>query len=298
MTSKPNVQSEGRSFRRIPVPESTATAVLQFGRKAVRVWITDESAGGVGVYVKVRPNIQVNDQAILKTAGGWFEVRVVHISFVDAEGQRKGRRRIRIGLERLAEITRPPKRPWSYWLGSLGDMLRQKGSTRVGSNVSIAILILLIPLAAAQLLLWTRSQQVSGQVMGWAKKTKNQAAASTPNGWMPGSPRPESSDQPQATAETHNLVELRQQIQLHRGPESLVVPEVARVLELTADQLTNLTQLIETTRNALAEIDRKRVEGSAEELAARRAMVVRVAREEALKLLTRQQRTKWSQLTE
>ena len=81
------------------------------------------------------------------------------------------------------------------------------------------------------------------------------------------------------------------------GVEPFLTPEVARKLELTPSQTGAFGRLNKTTREALEDLEKYWESAGPSELARRRNVLLEAARQEALELLTDQQRQQWEAMT-
>ena len=77
------------------------------------------------------------------------------------------------------------------------------------------------------------------------------------------------------------------------GVEPFLRPEVAAALKLTDSQSAGFRRLAATTQQALTDIDRYWVGESESEHAAKRAMILDAARQQAVRMLTDEQLRKW-----
>jgi hypothetical protein len=128
--------------------------------------LLDESAGGFGVLIDRRPDVNVGQTAQLRTDSSSFEVRVVYLSEVPASEGENGpnpeepRACFRVGLVRLGEQLSVDERPTSLIAGSLhlakslqfsflGECLA--GGRPTVPGVLLALMILLIPLGLGSL---------------------------------------------------------------------------------------------------------------------------------------------------
>jgi hypothetical protein len=81
------------------------------------------------------------------------------------------------------------------------------------------------------------------------------------------------------------------------GVEPFLKPEVAKKLALTASQSSAFGRLAKTTQEALQDLEKYWESTGRLELARRRNVLLDAARQEALQLLTDQQRQQWDNLT-
>ena len=77
------------------------------------------------------------------------------------------------------------------------------------------------------------------------------------------------------------------------GVEPFLTPDVAKKLALTPSQMGAFGRLDKTTQEALADLEKYWESPGRLELAQRRSMLLEVARQEALRLLTVEQRLQW-----
>ena len=81
------------------------------------------------------------------------------------------------------------------------------------------------------------------------------------------------------------------------GVEPFLNPEVAKKLELTPSQTGAFRRLNKTTQEALKDLEKYWESAGRSELARRRNVLLEAARQEALQLLTDQQRQQWEAMT-
>ena len=93
------------------------------------------------------------------------------------------------------------------------------------------------------------------------------------------------------------MPELRLRILRLPGVEPFLNPEVAKALELTPSQMGAFGRLNKTTQEALEDLEKYWESAGRLELARRRNVLLDAARQEALQLLTDQQRQQWEAMT-
>ena len=81
------------------------------------------------------------------------------------------------------------------------------------------------------------------------------------------------------------------------GVEPFLNPEVAKKLELTPSQTGTFGRLNKTTQEALEDLEKYWESDGRLELAQRRNVLLKAARQEALQVLTQQQRQTWEAMT-
>ena len=81
------------------------------------------------------------------------------------------------------------------------------------------------------------------------------------------------------------------------GVEPFLTREVAKKLELTASQTAAFGRLNKTTQQALDDLEKYWESAGRSELARKRNVLLEAARQEALELLTDQQRQQWEAMT-
>lgn len=96
---------ERRRWFRCKVPEGTDQAVLRAGVRDILVRLINTSAGGFSAACTGPLNAQLNDILQLKTAAGWFEVRIIYLEQQQDATQ--------LGLERVRDLGDHLKRNWS-----------------------------------------------------------------------------------------------------------------------------------------------------------------------------------------
>jgi hypothetical protein len=136
-----------RKSSRNPVEENQQECELQVGKTRTPAKLIDHSAGGFSILVDQMPGIAVRQKAALRTANGWFRVRVVHINEVGAfiaTLTGKSQSRYRLGLRRLGEVDGPPdcfaaERGDGQRFWPLGRVRSSRAAVVVGAILTIIV---------------------------------------------------------------------------------------------------------------------------------------------------------------
>lgn len=300
--------SDQRKSFRCAVVDGRQRCELTLGDDIVPAKLVDESAGGFAVLVH-RPAAPTSDQpAQIRTAGGCYHVRLVHIQEVlndDEENEEKEEATepgawYRLGLRRLNEVV-TPERP-GFWrrLQSLFPASRQwrvpdgfplvSGLLLIAVGVGVTIVLMNSPWA-----LWKQEDfRMPDSPEPVAPFSKGFQPPSE-SGWSPklpffsdGAGKPESS-RGTSPSGINALLHLP-------GAAPLALPEVVQRLQLTEDQQQRIRQLIESTEQAVREVNGRSMNGKRHRVLEERTRLLDQARREAIQLLTDEQRAEWQKM--
>ena len=291
------IRQERRSGR-CPADGSPQIAVLKMASASLSVVVVEQRMELLAVLANSLPNLWVDDVGQLQTKTERWEVRVASIIRIKSEDAPEAElgTKFRIGLVRVRELP-PPRRAaraahLAHLLRCFLASLLPIESCKVFSGIALAILLVTTP-AVLAVLAWNHNSPTMTRVVQWGE----QAVGNTVGG---NAPRPEGAATTDSAARpaTDLAGELRAAIQHLAGPEAFLLPGIADQLKLTAQQQAGFRRLTETTRLALRELDRRWQSDVPADHADKRAMIVQAARQEAMALLTGEQRERWKKLAE
>ena len=284
----------GRSFDR-PVSPAQPNCLLTIGSQRLTAILADERETGLHVLIQGSPLFWVEDTGVLQTSEGEIAVRVSNIVRMetgedDFSSSMPG---FRIGLACLTQAElklRPPTPPIPvrkaprklHWLRPLSRV-----RISVGGLIGVALIVTPLVFVAAA---WQHHvHQTDGVDSPAAVAAAHDGPISTPTierqlavptGYtVPTVPEP--------SAEILQLP----------GVEPFLKPEVVKKLELTPSQTGAFGRLDKTTQEALQDLEKYWESTGRLELARRRNVLLEAARQEALQLLTDQQRRQWEAMT-
>jgi hypothetical protein len=266
------------SFR-CPVCGRGQPANLLVGGSPLAVRVASRLPEGFSVIVEGVPPIRAGDVLQLRSADGWYQVRVTNIvarqpDNDDWEGHSSGL--FDVGLFELREYRDPA-------FEDRGRLGRRTGlvPVRLGGALLVGVVrwlfwtfsIVGIPLAVAALVWY------SDTIVEWYQT------------WRDGFRKAEAV----ATEADSPAERLRAAIRLP-GAAVFTVPEVAHALELTNDQQGEIRRIVAMTEDAFRVLDPEvRKAGRQAETEVGRK-VLDAARQEALRILTPEQRRRWDAL--
>ena len=215
----------------------------------------------------------------------------------DTDSQEQGPR-FRVGLRRLGETALPAPPAVSRLAGTMRFRLAQwrpSNSMRTFVGVMMAVIVVVVPVAMLTGF-WYAGQSKAK----WHSQSSDELAKRVmPDDWPlrvgsgAGSPAPE----PEKSSGSPGS-DLADAVRRLPGATALMLPEVVRQLQLTADQQAKTRELIDATFQAMRELDRS-LAGQPErrrQTSELRTQLFDHARNEALGLLTKEQRAKWDKL--
>lgn len=282
MTWPEDLTREQPRSSRPPAAESLQKAVLKIASTKWSVMLLEDATDDLSVLLEGSPTFWLDDVGELQTTIGWFEVRVASIVRVGSESEVAGSKRVkfRVGLRRLREVASSDGKSGGSGVarvlrGLLASLFPAERSN-VFSGIALALLLITTPVVLAALA-WNHNSPMTIQATRWAKTFFGA------NG---------SAEETKPAAD----VDLRDAVQQLPGVEAFLLPKVADELKLTQEQLAALGRLNVATRQASRDFDQYWRNDSQAEHARKRAMILDTARQEALRLLTDQQRERWKGL--
>jgi hypothetical protein len=315
MSPSPADSEKRRSFR-CPIPASRRGAELSFGPIRLPAELVDESAGGFSVLVGDPRGLVVHGTARLRTANGWFEVQVVNIRRLGPQpgepdgAAADGCARFRLGLKRLGELQPPDEArsaglPRAVWFRLRG--LLPFGASSLVGGLAIAAVAVAAPLAAI-FAVWHRHHPVVDRVVDWIPQPWPAQGADAPDGgsrgqWRSGWPEPAGwfADTPADAGDAagdavSGAATLRLLAARLPGPAALDLPEAVDYLDLTDAQQRQIRELVQRTSAELNEVGERLRGQSRQEVARAERAALERARQEALGLLSDEQRARWQKL--
>lgn len=286
-TSEEDILAAYRRAGGVAITEPLQQALLTFPSAdstpgvVLPVLIYEGARDGFLALVKDPPNLWVDDAGSLETEDRSWDVCVVSVHRIESEQdiETDGPRVFRIGLDCVREIRSPSdvgrRRAFLAKLTSLVPMERTETSWRNLLTVSLVSAPMLVVV-----LVWNRDNPMVSKVFGWS----NVPLQGAPPGPTSGQPGPRS-EQP-----VNPLVAARHL----PGVEPFLLPEVAACLNLTAEQRAALGRLGATTQQAMQQLDTYWKKDSPAARAKKREMILDAAHQEAMRLLTDQQRQQWN----
>ncbi len=303
-----NPNQNRRESCRFLVVDTLQRCELQVGEELLSARMLDESAGGFAVLVEHLAGLSVDQTAHLHTAAGWFKVRVANLTEIEpseddatVEAETSGPW-FRLGLQRLGEAP-PPEPPAVSPLSGIfrlrGGRWRPPHEVPWVLGVCLAVSVVAIP-AVVITALW-----YAGHTRGkWLpQKVDALPARLTPGQWaeqvLPDDGRlPFNFDGAPKSMQSLSLSGQRLANTLRRlpGATPLELPEVADLLELTADQRKKIADIVESAFQAMRDLDNTLAGGQRQHIAEYRDQLHEDALREALGLLTAEQRSRWDEL--
>ncbi len=282
-------QSQGST--KLPFSTAQPDCLLAVGSQRFAAILTDECETGMHVQIQGSPLFWVEDSGVLQTPDSEISVRVANIVRIESIEDQfvSSIPAFRIGLTCLGQAEEKPaptttmgtRRPPAFPLGSADSIPlsdRPPGRIRAAAGGLIALVMIATPLALVAAA-WRHHVQQAG--------TNDAQQAVMPPSTAPEVPQPAKPAILEPTPETLKLP----------GIEPFLRPEVIAKLELTPTQTDAIGRLDKTTREALQDLEKYWESVGRLELARRRDVVLEAAREEALQLLTDQQRRQWEAMT-
>jgi hypothetical protein len=330
MSAANSFDDQRQSFR-CRVADSRQACALEVGASIVPGRLLNESAGGFSVLVDHLSGLSVDQTATLHTDSGRFGVQVMHVAETAAppgansqDSEDEPSPWFRVGLRRLDEI--PPKRPSvPVFAESLRFRLRQwcpSGGLFTTPGMFLVLATVVVPLGLAAMLRYaghSNGRQATSRDDPWAPSeepifydrspTRSDSATTfSAEGFEPrpsrfdvkkfvfrSGPRIEKSEYIAAKAEKT----LRESVDRLPGAAVLVLPEVARRLQLTKEQQEQIHRIEDATAAAMRNLalDDGPQGGDRRKFMQRRTELLDEAQRKALELLTDQQRAKWAELS-
>ena len=262
-----------------PAAESLQKAVLKIASTKRSVTLLDDSAEDICVVLEGSPNFWIDDVGELQTTIGWFEVRVASIVRIEGEGENSAPKRVkfRVGLRRLREVAssvrEPSRNKVVHLVRCVLVALFPLERNGIFSGIAVALLLITTPLVLAALA-WNHTSPMAMKVSEWRENVFGRSV---------------STESTESVADS----DLRNSANQLPGAEPFLLPKLADALSLTQEQRASLSRLNAATQQALRDFDQLWQNDSQSEHAKRRTMILDTARQEALRLLTDEQRDRW-----
>jgi hypothetical protein len=324
---------EQRTSFRCTVADTRRHCELIVGADVLPAQLLDESAGGFSVLVDRLDGLGIDQEAELRTDSGWFAVRVVYVTEValpDADGATADQQTpgFRLGLLRRSETALPDQSTLSILAERMRFHLPQwrmlsGAGTAIGVLLAVALVVVPMVLDGVR---WhtppsTAKRSSPGNKGGAESVTSYgppilrsmQSAenvspfAGSPAESRDGGSAPAAGDtafgvdsgRVRTSAQSSSLSwqELQKTVRRLSGATSLALPQVVAELRLTADQQARIARVIETTSQAMRDIERELPGQQRQDISELRTQLQDHARQQALELLTSQQRARWEKLT-
>ncbi len=269
----------GLSSFRCPICGRGQPANLLIGGSPLAVRVADRFPEGFSVVAEGRPPIEVGAVIQLRSAEGWYEVRVTEVAAQepandDWEGRSSGL--FQVGLHEIREY-RDPAFEGGGGLGGKSSLVPDRLSASwlfaVVRWFLWAFSIVGLPLVAVALFWY------SDAIVNWYQT------------WRAGFRRADAAATGSASAEDR----LREAVRLP-GAAVFTVPEVARELELTDAQQEEIRRIVAMTEDAFRVLDPKVQKAGRQAETEIGRKVLDAARHEALRVLTPEQRRRWDAL--
>ena len=263
------------------VSVAQADCLLTIGSQHIAAILADESATGLHVLIQGSPLFWVEDVGTIQTTEVEIAVRVSNIVHLET-GENESASSIptfRIGLERVGQpAVKKSVQPAPVPRGEARFQhvsRRPVGRIRLSVGGLIAFALITTPLVVG-FAAWREHVHQAKPVE--TQSTAVASSATIANGLEPTKPTV-----PEPTPEIVRLP----------GVEPFLNPDVARKLELTPSQMGIFRQLNKTAQDALKDLEKYWESDGRLELAQRRNVLLETARQEALQVLTDQQRQTW-----
>jgi len=305
-----------RASFRYSIPLDGRQAEIHIGKRTYEVIILDESTGGFGVFSSSDNGWVLDQQVVLRTAGGWYEARICTIRR-DTWERQPG---FRIGLQRLREFDTvedlpndSPRKRWFRLSSLLPFDLATLGAALLGALLVGVGALLIFRYGAFDLVGAIRSQKFKAPALPSvvAESPKDKPTHASADASVLPSAEHDSTSIGRAgfdraarrSAEevvwaipNVDTSELKRLVLRTEGPDVFALPKVAAALGLNNLQVDQFQKL---SRATAATLDKLRASGlSGSDLDARRQRVLASAREAAQKVLDGTQRARWEVLNE
>jgi hypothetical protein len=285
-----DVDVSGRPSNRAP-SRPQPDCLLSIGSQRLAAVLGDEWDNGVSVTVQGSPAFWVEDTGVLQTADLEIDVRVSQIVRLEADEDELAPTNpaFRIGLVRLNQIAvklRSGPGPAPSLATEARDdsapnvmsCLRPRFCLSKGKILGIFLVLILVIVVAAAWQFFVRKAGVTDPL------TRNADGTATLNSAVqPGT-------SPAEAGISSAILRLP-------GVESFLNPEVAKRLQLTQSQTEALGRLHKTTQEALEDLEKYWGSTSRLEFQGRRDVIQNAAQQEALRLLSDEQRRQWEAMS-
>jgi hypothetical protein len=280
-----------RRLSRGPATSAQADCLLTIGSQRFAAVLTKQWDTGLYVLIQGSPLFWVEDTGVLQTPAVEIAVRVCNIVRIETDEDElaPSMPAFRIGLARVGgQAAKLRPQTASDRVRDIGGnlfSLLPRGGIRISAGGMIAFSLIATPLILVAMAWRHHAHQAAPVVLRNPVDLQKPVVATA--GAQPPGPanvvQPAALVEPEPTPETLGLP----------GIEPFLKPEVAKKLELTPSQIDALGRLNKTTQQALQDLKKYWEIADQGELARRRDVLLGVAREEALELLTDRQRRQW-----
>lgn len=266
-----------RQAFRFRFPANKQAGKLSLGNETIKIRLVDQSASGFSVLTPAHPLATSDGILRLETMTAAYEVRVINLV------QEKGE--YRLGLSLISEIADSRKKAslsaWSPAAQS-GDRINSK-VLPITLGLLLAVGVVLILVAALDLFVPTSV----------TLESKNPLVGET-NSTLAQEPTPVRSPRSsKANTAARENSELQQRVDL-LGAAVFMMPDVAKRLELTPQQIKNISRIVQKTAAAESQLASSGNDGKPNP--ARSRDLLRQSRDEARNLLNPDQAKQWDAL--
>lgn len=307
-----SVDLEKRKSFRLPVLGSQQDGELRFYDQHMPVQVLDQSSNGYAVMVDQLPNVEIGSTGLLRSGDDWFEVRLANAKPVEPPAldeqstPESPLQFYRLGLYRLRDAIDPDhkKKLWSW------PVLRVRlyntmpaNPTTIAFGLLFVFFVVVVPVSFLLYLQDWNGKKVGSSVA----LTKSIAAKdNSPNqqepDWESLSPAVKNTSSLIVHAKdsapvkhTANYVqEMSKFISGKPGASALVTQELIKELRISDKQQMQIHQIIDATNDALKKL---KAEVNGQISPEQYQKLLKIARENALNLLTEEQRYHWQILS-
>jgi hypothetical protein len=312
-----NDHDRRRSFR-CAVDNFRQEGELRAGRIRAAVRVCDQSADGFTVQCHRTLPLKTDDLVQLWLAGARYEARVVYVGVVPADDQiRQGTKKpaFRVGLQRIRDLGyaaeadegKAPSR-WS----ATSHRLRLRRPATAAQGIVLALLIAVVPIVLL-VACYPHRQSLARSVGRWFRQSTAEASSEAQGGWIDRISQTVSAggssegtakspadlagvkSGPRAAGVTGADLSVLGRLARRRSDASVfVMPQVAQYLSLTPAQQRQIQRIVEATGQAMERLGSQLSQATPEQRAGSQKGLLEVARQEALGLLSNQQRERWA----
>jgi len=275
-----------------PVPPAQPDYVLTIGSQRLPAVLADKQETGLFVLIQGSPLFWVEDSGVLETSEVEIAVRVSKIVRLETGEDEfaSSLPAFRIGLTQLGQTVvkprpQPPPIPRKKARSKLLLLLPlNRIQVSVGGLIGFVLIVTPVVFVAAA---WLHHLH---QAQSADSQNSTVSIPDVPQPTTTGSQRPTVPTVPAVPEPTPDILRLP-------GIEPFLTPVIAKKLELTPSQTGAFERLNGTVQEALEDLEKYWESGGRLELAQRRNVLLEAARQEALRLLTDQQRQRWKAMT-
>ncbi len=275
-----------------PVSPAQPDCILTIGAQRLAAILAEEWDSGLYVLIQASPSFWVEDTGSLQTSEAELMVRVSNIVRLGGDDNDAVSTMpvFRVGLERLSQrVVKLAPQPAPAATESVRPKLLSHlplDRMRISVGGLIALSLIGTPLVLA-VVAWrhnspqTDSADLTSVVL---------ATPVSPSSTLAADLQPAIVAKPAAPGPTPEILRLP-------GVEPFLKVEVVQKLELTPSQMGTFGRINQTTQEALADLEKYWESDGRLELAERRNVLLKAARQEALQVLTNRQRQTWEAMT-